>query len=134
MRGVLFVELVHVGSGIEEAFRAQEESCSTALVERQTQCSDERIDRVIAFGAVVLEVPRAAFPSEAIVDRDGLDQRRFSGSILTGEKADSRLQREFVKTSYGGYREWITLPILDSLGQKFDFFEHDVPRFADEIV
>src|SRR5450755_645562 len=131
---VLLIECVHIGNCIEEAFRPQEVSSPGAFVERQAQCSYEWVDRVIAFGAVVLEVPRAAFTAKAIVHGNGFEQSRFAGAVFASEVTDSRAQHKLFQAADGGNREWIGLPILNPVTQEFDFLEHKALRIVRENV
>ncbi len=85
---------------------------------------------MIAFGGVVHKVPRAALATEAIVHCDGFEQGRLAGAVLASEEADSRPEHQLVKAADGRNGERVGLPVLHTVAQECDFFEHKNPEGA----
>jgi hypothetical protein len=89
MRCWFLVEIVHVGDGIEKAFGSQEISGSRSSIEGQPQRPDQWINRVIAFGAVVPEIPISTLTSKAVMRCNCFEQSGLSCAILSSKQADS---------------------------------------------
>jgi len=65
----LFVEGIHMRDGVKETLCPQKVSGSGTLVETQSERTNQSIDRVIAVGAVVLEIAIPALGTEAVMGR-----------------------------------------------------------------
>ena len=85
--GLIDAHRVYAGSRIEESFRPEEKSGPCPAVERQTECLHQRIDRMIAFSAIVREIAISPFWSKPVVTRNRLEQGGLPRAVLAGKEA-----------------------------------------------
>src|ERR1700704_2533515 len=117
-------DFVNIGSSIKKAFCPKEETGASSFIKGQAQSAHERVDRMIALGTAVLEVTRPAFPAEPVVNRDSLKERRFARAVFACKEADARTQVQFLETADCRNREGVVFPVLHSVAQELDLFQH----------
>jgi hypothetical protein len=121
----LIVQLVDVSGGVEKTLCAEEEACSGALVEGETQCAYEGVSRVVVLGGVVVDVAIAAFGAEAVVSGNCFEQRGFSGAVFAGEEDDAGVDFDLRERCNCWNGEGIDAPVFDSFAEEGDLLEHD---------
>src|ERR1700693_6060530 len=62
----------------------------TVIPSLTPQCANQLVNRMVAFRAVVSEIPIPALTSEAVMRCNGFEQSGFSSAILPGKEADTR--------------------------------------------
>src|SRR5579862_8451220 len=87
-----YSNFVNVGSGIEKALGPQEVPGSCTSIEGQSQYPHERVNRVIAVGAVVSKVTVPTFAPKSVMCGDSFEQGGLASAVLSRKQTDSCAQ------------------------------------------
>jgi hypothetical protein len=101
----------------------QKVSGSSTLVETQSERTNQSIDRVIAVGAVVLEIAIPALATEAVMGRYRFQPGGLSGAVLAREKTNPGSEGQFLQTMDNRNRKRVALSVHHSLAQDCDLFQ-----------
>ena len=66
------------GGGIEKTFRSQVITCTSSLVERESQCCTKTVGGMVAIRGAIQEIPRASLKPKAVMRSNRFQQSRFA--------------------------------------------------------